>query len=332
MRVVGGPVIRRVVEVSKGPVSHEDLLSSVGLTLNADRGDWIREAVEENAYYELLERAAGDDDFELPFRYGDAVRVDDFDALGLALKTASTLRDALLRLARYILVLTDTVEYELHDEVGGGVFVLSRPGHRRGAHLANECALAAVVSVMRQVTDAKVAPLAVSLTHPRPADGAPHRSYFGCPIRFGDRINALHLSAQTLETPTRLADEGLSAFILATLNELKEEKAERSLPAQVYGAVTDSLPDGRPRKSQVARRLGMSERTLHRRLAEHGESFQTIANKAQREAAESLLANSGNSLAEVAFLTGFSDQSAFTRAFKAWTGQTPLAYRALASG
>ncbi len=141
----------------------------------------------------------------------------------------------------------------------------------------------------------------------------------------------MHLSNETLQTRTRLADEGLSAFILATLDDMKRAKAGRTLPAQVHNAVTNSLPDGRPSKPQIARRLGMSERTLHRRLAEHGETFQEIATRAQREAAESLLANGDSSLAEVAFLTGFSDQSAFTRAFKGWTGETPLTFRAAVS-
>lgn len=331
MSVVGGPVIRRIVEVSSGPHSHNDLLASVGLSPRADSKDWMRESVDEDAYYDLLERATAEDDCGLPFRYGNAVRVDDFGALGLALKTASTLRDALQRLVRYILVLSDTLEYDLRDEVGGGEFVMSRPSHRRGAHLANECALAAVTSLLREITEGEVTPVAVSFRHSRPASDEPHRSFFGCPIRFEDRVNALHLSTDTLQTRTRLADDGLSAFLLATLDDLKEKKAERTLEAQVYSAVTDSLPDGRAAKSQIARRLGMSERTLHRRLAEEGQTFQSISNRAQREAAESLLVNGDNSLAEVAFLTGFSDQSAFTRAFKGWTGQTPLAFREAAS-
>ena len=327
MSVVGGPVIRRLVEVSSDPDARDELLAGVGLSPDVDPKEWNRETVDADAYYELLERATSDDDFGLPFRYASALRVDDFGALGLALKTSSTLRDALLRLVRYILVLSDTLEYELHDEIGGAMFMLSRPSHRRGAQLANECALAAVTSMMRQITDSEVSPVAVSFRHRRHGSDEPHRSYFGCPIRFEDRIDALHLNTTTLETRTRLADEGLSAFILATLDDLKREKTGRTLEVQVFSAVTDSLPDGRPRKSQIARRLGMSERTLHRRLAEHGQTYQAIANQAQRETAESLLVTGHNSLAEVAFLTGFSDQSAFTRAFKGWTGQTPLMFR-----
>jgi hypothetical protein len=259
--------------VSSGPESRDELLASVGLSPSIDSADWIRETVEEDAYYDLLERAAAEDDFGLPFRYGSAVQVDDFGALGLAFKTATTLRESLLRLVRYILVLSDTLEYELRDVVGGGEFVMSRPGHRRGAQLANECALAAITSLLRQVTDTKVTPVAVSFRHPRPASTEPHQTYFGCPIRFDDRMNALHLSNETLQTRTRLADEGLSAFILATLDDMKRAKAERTLPAQVHSAVTNALPDGRPSKPEIARRLGMSERTLHRRLPSTARRF-----------------------------------------------------------
>lgn len=332
MTVVGGAVVRRIVEVSSGPTRREELLAHVGLSPQVEVSEWNRETVDAEAYYELLERATADDDHGLPFRYATALGVDDFGALGLALKTASTLRDALLRLVRYILVISDTLEYELRDEVGGGVFTLSRPSHRRGAQLANECALAAVVSITRQITASEVTPLFVSFRHPRPASDEPHRSFFGCPIRFEDRVNALHLDDETLETRTRLGDEGLSAFILARLDELRDETQDRTLEARVYTAVTDSLPDGRPSKTQIARRLGMSERTLHRRLAAHGQTFQSIASRAQREVAESLLVNQDTSLAEVAFLTGFSDQSAFSRAFKGWTGTTPLTFRESFSG
>ncbi len=71
----------------------------------------------------------------------------------------------------------------------------------------------------------------------------------------------------------------------------------------------------------------MSERILHRRLADEGENFQSLVTRSRREAAEALLSDDRHSLVEVAFLTGFSDQSSFQRAFKGWTGQTPTTYR-----
>ena len=97
--------------------------------------------------------------------------------------------------------------------------------------------------------------------------------------------------------------------------------------SQVHATITDLLPDGGPTKAVIARRLGMSERTLHRRLAEDGETFASITHRARREAAETLLADDRHTIAEVAFLTGFSDQSSFQRAFKGWTGETPRTFR-----
>lgn len=327
MGSVGTPVIRRIIDVAQGPDSPEELLDSVGLRADSEAA-WAGESVDEEAYYGLLERVAGDHDHDLPFRYGAAIRADDLGALGLALKTAPTVEAALGRLIRYVLVLSDTLDYELVDEPGGRVFELvGRPHHRRGAALANECALGAVTSMVRQVVGARSAPREVTFRHAAPTTDRFHREYFGCPVTFDAPSNGIHLTTEQLAQPTLLGDEGLSAYLLARLDDLRAQTAERSLVADVRGAVADALPDGQPSKTQIARRLGMSERTLHRRLAEHGESFQTLATEARREAAESLLVSGTHGLAEVAFLTGFSDQSAFTRAFKRWSGMTPAAYR-----
>ncbi|MEZ5298438.1 MAG: helix-turn-helix domain-containing protein [Ilumatobacteraceae bacterium] len=167
----------------------------------------------------------------------------------------------------------------------------------------------------------------VSFRHERPADDQPHREYFRCEVRFGSDVDGLVFDSGQLERRTLLADEGLSAYLLSQLDELRSQAADRSLVTTVRGVIADSLADGQPSKSQVARRLGMSERTLHRRLADEGESFQTLVTRARQDAAESLLRSGRHSLVDVAFLTGFSDQTAFTRAFKRWTGLTPSEFR-----
>ena len=79
--------------------------------------------------------------------------------------------------------------------------------------------------------------------------------------------------------------------------------------------------------ADIARGLGYSARSYHRRLSEHGLSFQTLPEETRRELAEGLLRDDRYSLSEIAFLTGFSEQSSFTRAFKRWVGHTPASYR-----
>ncbi len=79
--------------------------------------------------------------------------------------------------------------------------------------------------------------------------------------------------------------------------------------------------------AEIARDLGLSARSFHRRLSEHGLSFQTLTEETRRDLAEGLLRDGRHSLAEIAFLTGFAEQSSFTRAFKRWVGMTPASYR-----
>lgn len=333
MSAVSAQIIRRIVEVSRGPGSPASLLASVGVS--RDNGDVTAagEIVAAEPYYDLLERCFGEGDYGLPFRYARAVCPEDFRALGLAFKTARDLGDALDRLIRYIVVVSDTLEYALTGGDDGRRLVLcGRPfEQRRGVQLANEAALAAVLSLLRQVATTPVTPIRVSFRHPRPVDAAPHETFFDCPVRFDAREDALYLGHATLSTPTQLGDEGLSAYLLAQLDDLRARRSAGALVLRVRRAVADTLCDGTPRKRDIARRLGMSERTLHRRLAEHGQRFQDVANQVRREVAESLLCTTQHSLSEVAYLTGFSEQSAFHRAFKSWTGQTPRAHRALAS-
>jgi AraC-like DNA-binding protein len=333
MGAVTAQIVRRFVSATVGPESPERLLASAGISAAVESAEALRQSVDLDTYYGLLERAAGEEDGGLPFRYADSIRPEDFGAMGLAMKTASTLRDALERLARYVSVITDSLQYELREGDAGGAFVLlERPSDRRGARLANEGALAAVTSMLRQVAATPVAPSLVSFRHPQPATIAAHESFFACPVHFGAPDDSLRFDAPTLSARTRLADEGLSAYLLSQLDGLRSRGPDLSLAARVRRAVADSLCDGPPSRAKVARRLGMSERTLHRRLAEEGLSFRALADGARREAADSLLGDGDHTLAEVAFLPGFSEQSAFQRAFKRWSGRTPRAFRAARSG
>ena len=96
--------------------------------------------------------------------------------------------------------------------------------------------------------------------------------------------------------------------------------------------IAKSLSEGIPRVADVARTLGLSVRSLHRRLAQDGLSFRMLTEETRKELAEGLLRDERYSLSEIAFLTGFSEQSAFNRAFKRWIGRSPAQHRKLLSG
>lgn len=327
MASIDANIARRMIAVASEDLPREDLLALVGLdSTTPDPGR--SGPISDEAYYRLVERATSRGDHTFPLRYGDAVEPATFGALGHAVATAATVGEALRRLVRYILVVSDTLEYDLRPHDGGAVLhLLGRTGPRRGMQLANECALAAITSLLRQVAVSPVSPSAMSFRHPPPATTADHERWFGCPVQFEAATTSMALPRRALGTRTRLGDAGLSAYLLAQLEDLRGRHAERSVVQRVRAAVADTLCDGLATRAAVARRLGMSERTLHRRLADDGISFQQAVDGVRLDIARSLLGDGDRPVGEVAFFTGFSEQSAFTRAFKRWTGETPRAYR-----
>ena len=116
------------------------------------------------------------------------------------------------------------------------------------------------------------------------------------------------------------------------MTEIESLGNEVPVETLVEREISRSLSEGIPRMADVARRLAMSERTLHRRLSERSVSFKSLVARTRRHVAENLLKSSQYPVTEVAFLTGFSEQSAFHRAFKRWTGHTPTAFRRAGHG
>lgn len=319
---------RKMVAAAGGQVDAGALLASVGL--DAD-GRWDPKAmIPADIYYDLLERIAAQTDVtDLPVRVGASMRLDEYGALGLAFKAATTLGASYTRVERYARLWTSVVEYELRPHSRGTLFILHRSGPRRlGMRLSNEASLASAVSIGRQVSPTPFAPLEVLVQHPAPKSLAAHRDWFGCPVRFDAGLDAILLAPEMLSRPNILGDEGISRYLISHLDaELSEIAPEPSVVAQARDAIAQALSEGVPRMADIAGALGLSARSFHRRLSEHGMSFQALTEETRRELAEGLLRDKHHSLAEIAFLTGFSEQSSFTRAFKRWVGRTPASYR-----
>jgi AraC-like DNA-binding protein len=322
---------RKVVDAVDAPVDRAALLRAAGIDPLAPPD--VRFMISDTVYYDLLERIAaqiGPATTAFPLRVGASMRCDDYGVFGLAWKAALTLRGSLARAERYASVLSTVAGYEVRDQPGGALYLLHRDGPRRlGLRLSNEATLSSVVSIIREVAPAPFHPLAVYLKHPAPQDGAAHRDWFGCPVHFGADMDGLLIPGKTLEQSNRLGDDGISRFLETHLQqEVALRARETSFEQVLLRRVSDRLSEGPPRAGDLARQMGLSERTLHRRLAEEGLSFQVVLQKARLRLAEGLLVKSDHSIAEIAFLTGFSEQSAFSRAFKRWVDQTPAAYRA----
>jgi AraC-like DNA-binding protein len=173
-------------------------------------------------------------------------------------------------------------------------------------------------------------PARVEFAAALPADTAEHERVFGCPLRFAAERNALLIDRRDWHrAPARPANDSLfevleqhAALLLAGL------PPASPLLAELREAVTAELRDGGATLARVGKRLGMSGRTLQRRLDEQQLDFRAVVDEVAAELAKAYLRDQALGLAEIAFLLGFADQSAFTRAFKRWTGVTPGRWRA----
>ncbi|MEM6617652.1 MAG: AraC family transcriptional regulator [Pseudomonadota bacterium] len=319
---------RKVVGVAGDAIDAKAVLASVGV--DAD-GAWDpKHMLDEDAFYGMIELMAEKMDVtSLPLIVGEAMRPDEYGALGLAWKSAPNLLGSFSRVARYWRLWTSFSLYELQEAEGGMLFVEHREGIRRlGMRISIEADLASGVSLSRQVSPRPFAPIEVYFKHAAPKTIEHHEAYFGCPVYFGADRDAMLLSHQSLSDPNILGDEGITQFLVTHLDqELAQIDDMPALQTQTKSEIARALSEGLPKMADIARRLGLSVRSFHRRLSEHGLSFQTLTEETRREIATAMLQEDRYSLSEIAFLTGYSEQSAFNRAFKRWMGVTPAAYR-----
>ena len=309
-------------------LDHGRLLDMLGLKA-ADIDP--KHMVSDQDYYQFLEAIAKVDPnaLDLPLRTGLSMRCDDYGAFGLAWKSAPHLLGSLERAVRYGRVLTSVSMYEVRPESRGSWMLLHRAGNRRlGLRLSNEATVASILTISNETSTQSVAPLEVHFRHPAPPNIELHVEHFGCPVVFGSDKEGLLFDEKTLAVPNRLADQGLACFFEKHLDsELEQFVDEARLEWQVRGQISTRLSNGIPTISEVAESLGMSGRTLQRHLSDEGVSFRNLIDESRRQLAEKLLADEKYSMIDIAFLTGFSEQSAFNRAFKRWAGQTPRSFR-----
>ncbi len=189
------------------------------------------------------------------------------------------------------------------------------------------------VALFRGLLGGAFRPNEVWLEHGVPADDAEHRELLGCPVRFGMPTNAVVVDRALMARSTRAPDAALLPILERHAARILEERARAtSLAEQVRAAVAERLRDGVPSARDVARPLAMSEATLRRRLDEEGTTFRVELDAARRGLALRYVDDPALTISEVAFLCGYSDGTAFHRAFKRWTGAAPRAHRASTRG
>ncbi|MBO6812139.1 MULTISPECIES: AraC family transcriptional regulator [Marinobacter] len=321
--------VYKVLSLATSGVETGDLMGKLGLSMEGPIDP--TQMVSSSEYYDFFAALVDRDPngLLLPLKIGASMRSDEYGAFGLAWKSAPTLRGSFKRAERYGHVLGSAETYSLEETAEGFLFNLEKAGDGcPGMLLSNEASMAAVNTISREVSSSNFVPLAICFKHAPRGDTRVYETHFGCPVHFETGRDAVLASKESIESPNKLGDETIARFFDQHLEQqLNSLKSDIDLQQQVRRVVVNVLSEGVPRLSRIASELKMGARTLQRRLSEQGYSFQNVVDMAQRDLAQRLLRETDYSLAEVAFLTGFAEQSGFTRAFKRWAGQTPRSYR-----
>lgn len=260
----------------------------------------------------------------------DATPAGAFGIVEYVCRSAPTVRAALTQWCRYLGILDDAVEVGLVD-AGAQSTLRVITESEAPAPASHELCFALVVRHARAMLD-DATPFALveaRFTHrANDAQRKRHAAFFDAPVRFGAKYTELVFERRVLDSPLKTADPNLLAILVPTA----EEKRARTSPHplltdQVRRALRVALTTDDGQLDVVAKKLGMTDRSLQRRLKDESTSFQIVRDEMRRELADRYLGD-GMSFAEISFLLGFSEPSAFYRAFKRWTGLTPVERRA----
>ena len=197
------------------------------------------------------------------------------------------------------------------------------------AKQATEFGVALTIKALREIAGRRVHPTRLSFVHGRNSDLRSFDRFFGCPVEFGASCDQFAFSHEKLALPLVTRDR----YLLETLQPFCDEAArERHTPvgtlrAQVENEVQKLLPHGKAKRPNVAKLLGLSERTLTRKLADEGATYEQVVDQVAAKPRARIRQGRSVSLSQIAWLLGYEGSTSFNHAFRRWTGRSPTEAR-----
>lgn len=188
-------------------------------------------------------------------------------------------------------------------------------------------AVAILYNVLRSICGPKWKPVEVCFAHRVPSNLDPYRKIFGDRLRFDAEHSGFYFELDWLDQAIETADPGLHHILNKQVEQL-EARYGADFPAQVRRMIMIALPMGQASADHISALFTIHTRTLNRRLNSHGTNFKALADEVRYELAQQLISTSDMTLGEVSEILGYADSSAFTKAYKRWSGQTPSCWRA----
>lgn len=271
---------------------------------------------------------------DLGLEFARRVRPGTFNVLGYALMTCKTLGEAIALVPHYRRLVFDIGYSEMH-------FVATDTDARLGWHVLpsalpycrslGESLMASWYAFGRWIVGVDLPLKEVLFVHAPPQDIQAYETFFECPVRFDARENALVFSKSLLDMPLVQADETLHLAMRAQAHAAMEKAfSTQDIALRLRHALVPLMPKCEATLEKAAVALGMSSRSLQRRLAEASCKFQAVLDAVRQELAQVYLRDPELSALDVSLLLGYAEQSSFTRAFRAWFGTSPSDWRQVA--
>lgn len=248
-------------------------------------------------------------------------------ALGQAWLVSPNLRTAMHRTARWGRMFNEQVLLGMEEGSGGVRLVFRTETSFAMSDVVADAHVANLLQLCRMTFGTRLQPVDVTLTRPEPPDPAPWFEHYGPAVRFGQQDNSFTLSAADADAPLTASN----AELVAVHEELIERylmKLDRdNILSRIRLKLMEALPSGRVTENDMAGILNMSKRTMHRKLRENEATFRSVLAQVRKDMAGRYVRDRDFSMTEIAFLLGYNDTSAFSRAFRSWFGRSPTEVR-----
>jgi AraC-like DNA-binding protein len=282
------------------------------------------------ANIKMIEKGAQIAGETVPLRLGAAFSAERIGVWGYILRNCEVMGEAAQLFLRYQQLLYSISTFSVEHR--GDRFIVAHsintPIYNHYRRILAELNLAAILQTMRKLLDRDIVPLEVHMVHQKPCIYSDYAALFRCPIQFGQKHDALVFSTSLLMMKIPHGQPYVKEMLIRHADRLMAKLYEnKNLSDKVRGVALALMPKGALNVDTVARKLGMSRWTLARRLKSEGCTFRDLIKRFRKELTLDYLENETLTITDITFMLGYSEESAFSRAFKHWTGQTPIAYR-----
>lgn len=327
----GGIARLAVARAVADGVDLEPILHKVGIS-RGQMEDWNSRLAVDSQINVLNLVAEAIQDGLLGFHLAETFELRKIGLLYFVLASSATLGEALSRGERYSTVTNEGVLWRCHAASDFAVRYNYVGVARHADRHQMEFWVTTLVRTCQNLTNTSVRPVRVSLAHPRCVDSGRLDEYLGCEVKFAAGQDEVAFARGASQLPITGADPYLNELLVQYCDEALSRRGRPSSPirASVENAIAPLLPHGKARVAEIAQALGMSRRTLARRLAGENLTFAKITQEVRTDLARHYLRDASLSISRIAWLLGYQEVSAFTHSFKRWTGQTPTQVRLLA--